>query len=87
MLHKTQFLNMIPRPMDGGVELVAQVPDVVQVAPATRFDAPEFGSAQCRVFLLWDWEEEGSPLDKDEAFWQQLCEDQDIDWELDPNDF
>ena len=86
MLHKTQFLNMIPRPMDGGVELVAQVPDVVQVAPATRFDPPEFGSAQCRAFVYWEWETD-SPLKRDDAFWQQFVEENELDWELDPNDF
>ena len=86
MLHKTQFLNMIPRPMDGGVELVAQVPDVVQVAPATRFDAPEFGSAQCRAFVYWEWETD-SPLGRNDAFWQQFIDENELDWEVDPNDF
>lgn len=40
----------------------AIVEDAVQVAPATRFDPPEFGSALCEAAVLWD-----EPLSPDNA--------------------
>ena len=40
----------------------AIVEDAVQVAPATRFDPPEFGSALCEAVVLWD-----EPLSPDNA--------------------
>lgn len=36
------------------VHIQAIVDDAVQVAPATLYDPPEFGSAACETFVLWD---------------------------------
>ena len=38
----------------------AYLDDAVQVAPATRFDPPAFGSALCECVILWD-ESYGDP--------------------------
>jgi hypothetical protein len=38
----------------------AYLDDAVQVAPATRFDPPAFGSALCECVMLWD-ESYGEP--------------------------
>lgn len=40
--------------------ITAYVDDAVQVAAATRFDPPEFGTALCRCSILWD-ESYGEP--------------------------
>jgi hypothetical protein len=36
------------------VRIQAYVDDAVQVAAATLYDPPEFGSAACETFVLWD---------------------------------
>jgi len=36
------------------VRIQAIVDDAIQVAPATRYDPPEYGSAACETCVLWD---------------------------------
>jgi len=83
---QTQFLSAI-RKFPDWIEFVAVVPDMVQVAPATRWDPPEFGSAQCRGRLSWDPYVDGDPLALTDEQLERLCQDPSIDWELDPNAF
>lgn len=40
--------------------VTAYIEDAVQVAAATRFDPPAFGTALCRCSILWD-ESYGDP--------------------------
>ena len=57
----------------------AYLDDAVQVAPATRFDPPAFGSALCECVILWD-ESYGDPPLHSEHLLMVLAEAAD-DWE------
>ena len=59
--------------------IYAYVDDAVQVAPATRFDPPAFGSALCRCSIPWD-SEYGEPPLHSSALLLQLANNYD-DWE------
>ena len=64
----------------------AYLDDAVQVAPATRFYPPAFGSALCECVILWD-ESYGDPPLHSERLLMVLAEAAD-DWEaLPPEDF
>ena len=63
----------------------AYLDDAVQVAPATRFDPPAFGSALCECVMLWD-ESYGDPPLHSEHLLMVLAEVAD-DWEaIQPDD-
>ena len=63
----------------------AYLDDAVQVAPATRFDPPAFGSALCECVILWD-ESYGDPPLHSEHLLMGLAEAYD-EWEaIHPDD-
>ena len=65
--------------------VTAYVEDAVQVAPATRFDPPAFGTALCRCSIPWD-ESYGDPPLHSEHLLMGLAEAYD-EWEaIHPDD-